>query len=299
MLETNTLFRKLAIGNHKLRELSDEDVKAVQHILLDMLTDLDELCRKNGLSYFICGGTALGAVRHKGFIPWDEDIDISLPRKDYDKLAKLVKEQYADKYWVQNINDTRKYDLNFMKIRKKGTTYVEMFETEEDKAGVFIDIFPIENSYDNPLRRRIHGLWVEFLLLCASCVRISKKEKMLEEYFDQRKVKKVVKFKSFIGKCLSFYSVQKWCRIVENAASSCKKENTKYITIPSGRKHYFGEMYTRTSFFPPKEIEFEGRRFYTMSNPDEYLTKLFGDYMRVPKEEERERHSIVKLDLEK
>ena len=96
MLETNVMFRKFAIGNTKLRELSDQDIKGIQAILLETLSDFDTVCRENNLCYFLAGGSALGSERHKGFIPWDEDLDIGMPRKDYNRLAELFLEKYED-----------------------------------------------------------------------------------------------------------------------------------------------------------------------------------------------------------
>lgn len=299
MLETNKLFKELAKDNQNLQQLSSQEIRTIQDILLDMLRDFDYVCKKYDLSYFLCGGTAIGAVRHQGYIPWDEDVDIGMPRSDYDRFERLMLREFEEKYWIQSIQSSLKYDLNFMKVRRKGTKYVEVFEQEEEFAGIFIDVYPIENVYNFLPLRWIHGFWVELMLFCASCVRIYLKLDRLTEYVGKNRMAYLIRFKAFLGKRLSFFSITKWCLLVDRWASKCKNEDSKYVNIPSGRKHFFGEMYTRKSFFPLKETEFEGEKFYIMSDPNEYLTKLYGNYMEVPKEEERERHSIVKLDLEK
>ena len=228
-----------------------------------------------------------------------QDVDIGMPRSDYDRFERLMLREFEEKYWIQSIQSSLKYDLNFMKVRRKGTKYVEVFEREEEFAGIFIDVYPIENVYNFLPLRWIHGFWVELMLFCASCVRIYLKLDRLTEYVGKNRMAYLIRFKAFLGKRLSFFSITKWCLLVDRWASKCKNEDSKYVNIPSGRKHFFGEMYTRKSFFPLKETEFEGEKFYIMSDPNEYLTKLYGNYMEVPKEEERERHSIVKLDLEK
>lgn len=299
MLETNKLFKELAKDNQNLQQLSSQEIRTIQDILLDMLRDFDYVCKKYDLSYFLCGGTAIGAVRHQGYIPWDEDVDIGMPRSDYDRFERLMLREFEEKYWIQSIQSSLKYDLNFMKVRRKGTKYVEVFEQEEEFAGIFIDVYPIENVYNFLPLRWVHGFWVELMLFCASCVRIYLKLDRLTEYVGKNRMAYLIRFKAFLGKRLSFFSITKWCLLVDRWASKCKNEDSKYVNIPSGRKHFFGEMYTRKSFFPLKETEFEGEKFYIMSDPNEYLTKLYGNYMEVPKEEERERHSIVKLDLEK
>ncbi len=297
MLETNVMFRKFANGNAKLRELSDQDVKDVQSVLLDMLIRFDAFCRENELCYFLVGGTALGEVRHKGFIPWDDDLDVGMPRKDYNRFIEIFAEKYGDDYWLQEINRNPNYDLNFIKIRKKGTRYLELFETEPDIAGVFIDVFPLENIPDNKLARFFHGVVSDFLYLCCSCVRVRTKKQRFLDYLDDKKAIRLIKIKSFIGWWFGFFSLNKWCRIADNWSQKYKNHNSKYVSFPSGRKHYFGEICSRAAFTPVKEGEFEGRNFFTLCNPDEYLSGLFGNYMEIPPPEMREKHSILELKL--
>lgn len=298
MLESYQRFKELASHSTRLRALDEAEIKQIQQVLLEMMDDLDKLCKQENLVYFICGGTAIGAVRHKGYIPWDEDLDLCMPRRDYIRLAQLVRERLSDKYWVQNICFHDNYDLNFMKIRKKGTRYVELFESNEECAGIFIDIFPIENTYDNPVLRWIHGCGADFLLLISSCVRIHSKYKKLLNYASgTTDLIGLLWLKNLIGIACSFFSLEKWLDITENWLSKCKDSNSRYITIPSGRGHFFGELYYRKAFFPPKNILFENRKYYIMKVPDHYLSILYGDYMTIPPKEKRERHSVVELSL--
>ena len=297
MLETNVMFRKIAIGNHKLHTLESGEIKKIHGILREMLMDFDTVCRKHGLTYFLCGGTALGAVRHGGFIEWDEDADISMPRKDYERFLHLFVSEFGDKYYVQSIHGSDKYDLTFMKIRRKKTKYIELFETDPEVAGVFMDVYPLDSVPDSKIARFFHGNISDFLYLCLSCVRIKTKKQRFLEYLDNKKAVKMIKIKSFIGALLSFFSLHRWCVIAENWSKKYKNDSSFYVSFPNGRKHYFGEMCTRSSFFPPKEITFEGLRLFVMSDPSEYLTKLYGDYMAIPPESERERHTVLELDL--
>ena len=294
MLKTNVLIRKLSINNSKLLTLSDENIKDIQAVLLRMMADFDDFCRKNELSYFLCGGSALGAQRHGGFIPWDDDIDIAMPRADYDRMRELFLAELGDCYWVQSIHSNDNYDLPFMKIRKKGTRYIEVFETNLNEAGVFIDIYPLENLPDFAPTRLFHGVICDFLHFCCSCVRIHHKKQIYFEYFGGLRAFKI---KAFIGKCLSFISLKKWCHLADRWASKYKNLHTKFVSFPSGRMHYFGEMLHRSSVFPLKECNFDGQTISVMSDPSEHLTKLYGDFSVIPKQESREQHSIILLDL--
>ncbi len=297
MLETNRLIRKLANENKKLRPLSDDDIRAVQGILLEMMSDFDRLCRKHNLRYFLCGGTALGAVRHKGFIPWDEDVDIAMPRKDYDQLADILLEEYGDRYWLQSIDRIPIYDLPFMKMRKIGTRFLEIFEPDPDHAGIFIDIYPLENIPDSAVLRFFHGSVSDFLQLCCSCVRMNLKKDRYFTYFNDPKALKIVKIKAFLGKMLSIIPLHKWCIAADRWAAKCKNEQTAYVSFPGGRKHYFGEMFRRDSLFPLQEVPFEDRSFFIPADPDGHLSALYSNYMEIPPVDQRERHTILELDL--
>ena len=297
MLKTNEAVRKLFASNPKLRTLSQADVEQVQQVLLGMMDDFDRLCRKHGLTYFLCGGTALGAMRHGGFIPWDDDVDLAMPRADYDRLAELIEKEYGDRYWVQSIYNNDLYDLPFLKMRKKGTRFLELFEPDPEHAGIFLDVYPLENVPDFCLWRGVHGLVSDFLHLCCSCVRMNVKKERYFAYFEDKKFLKTVKVKAFLGKCLGFFSLHRWCVMSDKWDACCRNTNSKYVSFPSGRQHYFGEIFDRSTALPAKEIPFADRKYLSMADPDKYLTNLYGDYHQIPPVEKREAHGILELEL--
>lgn len=297
LLETNQIFRNIALSSDLLHPLTQEDVGKVQNILLECLNDFDIICRKYGLRYVLCGGTALGAVRHGGFIPWDEDADIGMPRSDFDRFCQLFDGNLSDKYWLQTIHRGQAYDLNFVKLRKKGTTFCELFEQEPEIAGVFVDIYPIENVPDGRFARILHGKVSDLLLLCASCVRISNKWKRIQAFARQKEGFRVIRFKAALGRVLSVLPIQLWCRLHEKWVRLCHDTQSKDITIPTGRHHYFGEMCSRSSFFPEEDCAFESLQLRIMKDPSEYLKKQYGDYSAIPQHSQREQHSVVKMDL--
>lgn len=294
MLETNALVRKLSINNAKMLTLTDENIKDIQAVLLGMVADFDLFCRKHNLSYFLCGGSALGAYRHGGFIPWDDDMDIAMPRADYDRMRELFSEEYGDRYWVQSIYGTDSYDLPFIKIRKKGTQFVEIFEADLHQSGVFMDVYPLENLPDFAPARWLHGMISDLLHLCCSCAKINRKKQIYFDYFGNLRI---VKIKALLGKCLGFISVKKWCHLADRWASKCKNTHSKFVSFPSGRKHYFGEKLHRDSVFPIKECDFNGKTVCIMSDPTEHLSVLYGDFSIIPESHSREQHPILKLNL--
>ena len=298
MLETYKNFRKMTYHNDKLYELTDQDVKDIQKALLDIMKDIDAFCRKYHITYFTCGGTCLGAVRHKGFIPWDDDMDICMPRKDYERFIRGFAKVYRKKYWVQNVKRDSVYDLNFSKVRKKGTKFEEIFDMDREKAGLFIDIYPLENAFDNPVLRRLHGTVIDGLLLICSCVRVHSKWKKLKAYTEgNQEMQKSLRMKNILGTILGIVPLHGWLLLTEHISDLCKNEHSRYVMIPSGRKHTFGEMCDRVHYFPPKDTPFEDMMIQTQNHPVEHLNRLYKDYRVIPPVEDRVRHSVVFYQL--
>lgn len=299
MLKTFAYFKKFANQNEKLRVLTEEDIRAVQQALLEMMDDFDALCRRNGLQYFLTGGSALGAVRNQGFIPWDEDMDIIMPRKDFDRLTACVDREMGDTYWIQSLNTSEVCDLSYFKMRKKGTKYVEIFENEPERAGLFLDIFPLEDMYDSALVRTLNGVVDEGLFFIASCVRIYNKRKRLAQYVEGSTLEGSIRLKIALGR---LFSSKKdpyiWFRRCESWQSKCKNPNSKFVTVSCGRGHYFGETYERDKIFPLQEVPFAGRHYFMPKDSDHLLQTLYGpDYMTPADPDHREMHSVIELDL--
>ena len=176
MENTNKSMQKLK--NEKLIELSTEDIKRIQACILDMMKELDEIFQKNNIEYYLGGGSALGSIRHKGFIPWDEDMDINMKRKDCERLIEIYKNtpEFSKKYYLCDNSYDKEFDVNFLRIKLKGTSFKEYLYEDYSKDGVFIDIFPVENMFNNKVLRNIHGFLVTTMLFITSCLRIHKKE---------------------------------------------------------------------------------------------------------------------------
>ena len=127
-----------------------------QEVLLELLAEFDRVCRKNDIKYILFAGSALGAIRHHGFIPWDDDLDVALLREDYDKLMKLDSSEWNTAYYMQ-CEYSEHWPLYFSKLRKNNTTCLEKYHPKDNEIhqGIYIDIFPIDNASDNPLIRKV------------------------------------------------------------------------------------------------------------------------------------------------
>ena len=131
-------------------------LKEHQEVLLELLTEFDRVCRKNNIKYMLFAGSSLGAVRHQGFIPWDDDLDVALLREDYDRLMKLDPTEWNEAYYMQ-CEYSEHWPLHFSKLRKNSTTCLEKYHPKDNQIhqGIYIDVFPIDNASDNALIRKI------------------------------------------------------------------------------------------------------------------------------------------------
>ena len=293
--ETNLAFREVVAERSDLNVLRETDIPALQQVLLGMMDDIHAVCEKHGLTYVIAGGSALGAYRHGGFVPWDGDMDVAMPRADYDRFLDMFEGETAGRYYVQAVEKGRGFSVFGAKIRKRGTVYTELFESEPGVTGVFIDVYPIEDCFDSPLRDRLHGIRCELLMLVCSCVKMKTNSRQLLPYLTNKKLINAVRRKARLGSLFSLVvPLKTWLRLTERALAKKDNPGSTYITIPSGVKHYFGETFTRASFFPAQKVPFADRTYWAMADPAEYLAKEYGaGFMDPPPPEKRQEHHAV------
>ena len=299
-LSTFDLFRTIDDKAAGLITLSQEQLDQLQKVLITIADDMMEVCEENDIMCFICGGTALGAYREGKFIPWDDDLDMIMPRADYNKFVVLFKERYGDKYWIHTPEETENFGFQVAHIRKKGTKVKTKSDLYDDtEAGANVDIFIAENTFDNSVMRVLHGYLCMFMGLMLSCRRFYRdREALLKLVGYSAEKQRIFKTKIMIGRLLSIFSVNTWTRMTNGVCSLCKNNNSRYVAIPSGRKHYFGEMYVRNQFCVKRPILFEGRQWYVPGNVEEYFELLYGKgYMEVPPPEKREKHICWAFEL--
>ena len=266
--------------------MNNEELNKLKAIEIDMLIELIRICQKYKLRYFVIGGTCLGAVRHKGFIPWDDDIDIGMPRKDYNRFLEIAQNELPSHLFLQNYKTEKDSILNFTKIRNSNTTFVEKPVAHLDiNHGAYIDIFPLDGVPENKFVKKFNDL-------CLACLNL----KLTRYYLGNTKD---IKFRSRVIKYI-MKTLYKPYKLHEKMDSIVEKYDYDQYDLV---KNYFGmwgekEIVPREYFGIGCNLTFENISVTAPIDYDKYLTNVYGDYMTPPKKERQiSHHEITIIDL--
>ena len=252
-----------------MAKIDPKILREAQLIMLDMLLEFDAICTKHNLQYWLDSGTLLGAVRHQGFIPWDDDIDLSMPYEDYMKFQKIAKEELSEKIFFQTKQSDEKFLFDYIKLRSNKASIVEFHEKDRDVGyhqGVFVDIFPMFTLPDTSFHEAYYND-VFKLIRATSAVSLH-----TPEGTNQPKVRE---------------------KLVESLApmhQGWDNENNKVI--------YGGEMpdvaawFDQKEIFPLKKMSFEGFEFPVPKNHEHYLGSIYSfNFMELPPLDKRTIHA--------
>lgn len=270
-------------------KLSKADFRKMQLIELDLLKEFDRVCRLHDIPYVITDGTMLGAVRHKGFIPWDDDADVCMLREDYERFKKeAIKDLNPQLYFFQDNTTDPYYRWGYAKLRRVGTEHIRVGQEHlKCRTGIFIDIMP----YDDIPKCLIGQLFQNFYCYCCRKILWSEVGKMNAKGF------KRIWFQLLSH--ISVDSVYKALRLYTNRSRNVSTNRVRLLLFkPPGREYTkkpLNERYGMTKRWIAEraEFEFEGVKVYGSLDADGFLTWKFGDYMKLPPEDQREGHAQV------
>lgn len=269
-----------------MKVLSENELNNLKRIELNMLIEIDKLCREHKIKYSLAAGTLLGSVRHKGFIPWDDDVDIMLCREEYYKLKACIELYTDDLYWV-DYQSFKGYAYPFSKIMKKNTLFREetnIYSKAPD--GIFIDVFPIDYTVQDYTERK------------KQYERVTKwKQRLVTRenyYFGQTGIKEWYRLiRKTLFNCLPKHF---FIRIIEKEC--IKYQETDTLISLTGTVGLEKATHPKYWFDNYIELEFEGRKFMAIEMYDELLKLLYGDYMQLPPKEQRmPHHKVFKIEI--
>lgn len=298
--ENHSILKNGFANNENVIKLEGENLKHLQKVLLMMLKDFDKIAKTNNIKYSLSGGSVLGALRHGGFIPWDDDIDINVTRKDYEKIRKVFKNYKGDKYTLCTPEDTHDHGISLPQIKLKNTVFQSYNELakEKDSCGICIDIFVMENTFDNKVLRYLHGIVNLAFGYMLTCRKTYEDIENIKQYVDKGKAFKAFQKKARIGRLLKWIKLDTITKLTVKCYKLCRNDSSKFISIPTGRAHYFKEMCTRDELCDLKTTMFDGIKTYIPERADDYMRRLYGDdYMTPPPESNREQHPLMSLDF--
>ena len=265
----------------------DPTLAGAQKVMLEILLEVHRVCEKHQITYWLDYGTLLGAVRHKGFIPWDDDVDISMPRDEYDRFCKIAPQEITGKFFFQTQETDKGYPRNFAKVRMNGTMLVEHHETDKENyhQGIYIDIFPFDYSNSSSFMKAM-----EF----TSSVREQRRK------YPRGTIKRHL-YNIYSQWLLAIpHELCKYFRIwLSSYPNLYGNKNSKYLSQKLD-SIFTIEIIEKKSFLPVKFSEecFEGHGFYIPNDYDTVLTTYFGDYMTPPPEDCRRAHAkAIILDV--
>ena len=281
----------------KRTKLTLDEIKSIE---LNILSYVASLCEKHNLRYFLAYGTLIGAIRHKGFIPWDDDIDIFMTRANFEKFRRIFRKELSEKYNLLLPGENGNL-MVFPRIERKGTVVQSIQSADDSEHGLLLDIFILENTYDNKILRYIHGIECTALLFIDSVCRTAVcKNNLLKYGNNNAELKKAVNKRAVFGKLFSFIKLEKWLKLTDKVFSKVKLDSTKYVVAPGGAKHFFGEIYKRNKMKKSVRVKFENTTARIPKNYDYYLKIRYGDdYMTPPPANAQEKHVFIKFDIDK
>ena len=268
--------------------MSLEELKRLQETQMELIAEVDRICKKCNIRYNMVGGTMLGAIRHKGYIPWDDDADIGFLREEYEKFREACKTELDhEKFYIQDLRDTKGYRWGYGKLRRRGTEFIRLNQEKMPYGmGISIDLMPFDNVPDGDVARRWH------FLRCYIYRKFfwSHIGKDTAEHWYQRLCFRLMDLvpMDFLVKSFSHF--------IEQSQKYGRTKLVRILTFPTpkgeGLFGYERRWYEDLAIYQFGELQLPGAADY-----DGYLKVKYGRYMELPPEDKRKVHPISKLTL--
>ena len=261
-------------------------------VLLSAMKDIDKICRENGLRYFLHAGTLLGAINHKGFIPWDDDVDIAMFRSDYNKFLEIIQQEYAHKYFIHNYKTDPNYTNNRSVLRILGTNVTHFHESPSLHTEIPVDIVPLDHAPNSKLNRKLQqgAIWV-----LDMAVQIKQ-----GSIIPHHPVMKCIGFLARIDRV-------KLGEYIDRLTTHYNRRPTQYVGLLSytgknpytGRSGYENDLMLRKWYESPIYVEFEDTKFMTISDPVSDLNHRYGLRWSEPYPEEKRitKHDVKSYEI--
>lgn len=275
----------------KFNEYNPKTLKHLQDVYLMMLKDFIKVCDENQIEYYLDGGSALGAVRHQGFIPWDDDIDIILFRDEYNRLIEILEKLPQDKYELLSSKNKKCYCRLHSQWNLKGTKTEAYYDMNTDfTLGICLDIFVLDNIPNDGLRKKIFSIKQTLIRKLIWSYEITNSEAYISKNKERMgKILKII-FKIFR---INFTKIKK---INNNFIEKYRNENCKNVCNLSTT--YELVSIPKNIFRPPKKVKFEDVEVNIPNDYDKYLKIIYGDnYMQIPPKEDRYNHIYNTVDF--
>lgn len=277
-------------------EHSEQHLNDTQRYILYVLQEVTRVLEELNIPYFMQGGTMLGAIRHGGFIPWDDDVDLGIPRADYDRLLKEVSARLPENLELRTYDDETDHHYYFARIVDKRYQIRRMGSIEERLENIWVDLFPLDGMPNGFVSRQWHKMRLlvtrlKFHLSCFEKVNIKRPGRPLVERI-------IIRF-AMITHVGSWWNTRKQLDKLDRLLKKYPPEKSRYLVNFTGQTSFkFNEMFRKEIYGQGKAYAFENMTLIGPEQYDPYLKSLYGDYMTPPKESDRNAHAAELVPVE-
>lgn len=260
------------------------EIKEQKKIMIELLEYFDKVCRKNNIKYSLIGGSLIGAIRHKGIIPWDDDIDVILLKNEYLKLIQILEDKNDSRYKLLTINNCRGYNFPFPKLVDKRTFVVEpKLLNQIEEYGIFIDIFSYSNTSNSEKIRIKDFKKIKLLNSMMTRTKLDFKNDGFKQNFLRLN-------KNILSKIIGYRNIIKFLNNIYNKYNNV---DTDYVVSNWPAYNINKEVQKSKNIIEYTDVEFENMNIMIFKNYDEILKTTFGDYMQLPPENQRKAHGLI------